>query len=173
MPEIQYELRERDLIAFSEHEVSDSSDLQKQMRRHSAHIPGILGFIALFYFFFYEDMITAFYIAILAVSWGLLAPLYFMKDFRRQIRKNYSDEDLENLLGPYKLRAEKRTLVEISPQGETHIPWPEILRAELTKKYAFIYVDAHEALIVPVRKIKRKEIVQFIEAVEERIEACE
>ena len=173
MAEIQYELRERDLIAFSEHEVSDSSDLQKQVRRHSTHIPGILAFLALFYFFYYEDMITAFYIAILAVSWGILAPLYFKKDFRRQIRKNYSDEELAKILGPYKLRTEKHTLVEISPQGENHIPWGEVLRAELTKQYAFIYLDAHVALIAPVRKIKRRDIIKFIEAVEERIESWE
>ena len=80
---------------------------------------------------------------------------------------------MAKILGSYKLRAEKHTLVEVSPAGESHIPWSEVLRAELTKRYAFIYLDAHVALIVPLDKIKRRDIVNFIETVEERIEASE
>lgn len=170
MVEIEYTLREQDLIAFSEHEVKPDSPLYKQIRRNTTTIPAILCGIALFYWFYFEDVPTAFYIGVVGVAWGLLAPLYFKKDFRRKVRKQFSDEDLERLVGDYKLRIEKKALVEISPQGETRILWKDILRIEVTKQYAFIYLDAHEALIVPLNKIGHKKIVEFTDLVDQRIE---
>lgn len=170
MVELQYKLRERDLIAFSEHDVRDDSDLQKQVRRHSTTIPGILCATALFYWFYFEDVVTALYVGVVGVVWGFLAPLYFRKDFRRKIIKQFSDEDLQRILGEYKLKIEKKALVEISPQGESRILWKDILRLELTKKYGFIYLDAHEALIVPLDKMSHDKIVEFADLVDERIE---
>lgn len=170
MVEIQYKLQERDLIAFSEHEVKTDSPLYKQVRRNSTTIPGILCAVALFYWFYFEDVLTAFYVGVVGVVWGLLAPLYFKKDFRQKVRRQFSDEHLERILGDYKLRIEKKALVEISPQDETRILWKDILRLEVTKKYAFIYLDAHEALIVPLEKISHDQIVEFTELVDQRIE---
>ncbi len=170
MVEIRYKLREKDLIAFSEHEVKDTSELQKTVRRHSATIPGIVCGLALFYFFYYEDLITAFYIGIIGVVWGLLAPLYFKKSFKNQVKKQFSEEDLKGILGEYKLRIEKKALVEISPQGESRILWDEILRLELTKRYGFIYLDANVALIIPIETISEGKIVEFADLVDQRIE---
>ncbi|MGH8550800.1 MAG: YcxB family protein [Methylococcales bacterium] len=170
MVEIQYKLQERDLIAFSEHEVKPDSPLYKQVRRNSTTIPGILCLLALFYWFYFEDVRTAFYVGFVGVVWGLLAPLYFKKDFRQKVRRLFSDEDLERIVGDYILRIEKKALVEIGPQGETRILWKDILRVEVTKQYAFIYLDAHEALIVPLGKLSHDTIVDFTELVDQRIE---
>ncbi len=170
MFEIQYKLQERDLIAFSEHEVREDSALRKQVKRQSITIPGILCTAALFYWFYFEDVRTAFYVGSIGVVWGFFAPLYFNKDFRRKVRQQFSDEEIERILGDYKLRIEKKALVEISPQGESRILWTDILRLELTKKHAFVYLDAHEALIVPLEKISHKKIVEFAELIDQRIE---
>ena len=170
MVEIQYKLQERDLIAFSEHDVKDDSALRKQVKRNSTTIPGVLCATALVYWFYFEEVLTATYVGVIGVLWGILAPMYFNKDFRRKVRRHFSDEDLERILGDYKLRIEKKALVEISPHSESRILWKDILRMELTKKYAFIYLDAHEALIVPLEKISHEKIVEFAELVDQRIE---
>lgn len=170
MVEIQYKLRESDLIAFSEFQVKADSPLQKQMKRHANTIPGILCACALFYFFYYEDVFTAGYIGGVGVVWGLLAPLYFRKDFRRKVRRQFSEEQLDDILGQYKLRVELKALVEISPQGENRILWKDILRLELTKKYGFIYLDADEAMIIPLDTISHGKIIEFADLVNERIE---
>lgn len=170
MVEIQYKLREQDLVAFSEHEVRDSSELQKTVRRHSATIPGIVCALALFYWFYYEDVVTAFYIGLVGVIWGFLAPIYFKKDFKRQVKRQFTEEELERILGEYKLRIEKKALVEISPQGESRILWTDILRMELTKRYGFIYLDSNVAIIIPLATISQGKIVEFANLVDERIE---
>lgn len=170
MFEIQYSLQERDLIAFSEHEVKDNSPLRKQTKRQSTTIPGILCTIALVMWFYFEDVLSALIVGVAGVVWGLVTPLYFNRDFRRKVRAQFSDEDLNRILGNYKLRIEKKALVEISPQGESRILWKDILRMELTKKYAFIYLDAHEALIVPLEKLSREQINEFADLVDQRIE---
>ncbi|MGH8476724.1 MAG: YcxB family protein [Methylococcales bacterium] len=170
MFEIQYKLQERDLIAFSEYDVKDDSPLRKQTKRHSTTVPGILCTAALVFWFYFEEVLTAFYVGAIGIAWGIAAPLYFNKDFRRKVKQQFSEEDLKRILGTYKLRIEKKALVEISPAGESRILWKDILRLELTKKHAFIYLDAHEALIVPLEKLNREQIVEFAELVDLRIE---
>lgn len=170
MVEIQYKLELKDLIAFSEHEVKEDSALNKQVRRNSTTIPGVLCAVALVFWFYFEDVLTAFYVGVIGILWGILAPLYFKKDFRTKVKRQFSEDDLERILGSYKLRIEKKALVEISPEGESRILWKDVLRLELTKKYAFIYLDAHEALIIPLAKLSHEKIVEFAEMVDQRIE---
>jgi hypothetical protein len=52
MSEIEYEVREQDLIAFNEHQLAKSESLQKTLRKHQATIPGLIVVISLFLFFY-------------------------------------------------------------------------------------------------------------------------
>ena len=63
MTEIQYELREQDLLAFNDFQLKNTESLQKTLRRHQATIPGLLILIAVFVWFGYQDTLTAAWIA--------------------------------------------------------------------------------------------------------------
>jgi hypothetical protein len=170
---IEYELREQDLIAFSEHQMQESAALQKRIQRHQAVMPGFMALISLFLWFYYKDTVSAAFVAVVALSWGFLVPAYLKWSLRRQMRGMYSDADKERLLGVYSLSVEDDALVERKQGGEeSRIPWNEILRIETTKKYAFVFVDIDSALIIPRATIRKGKLRDFVRAADQRIEAA-
>ncbi len=173
MVEIEYQVREQDLIAFNEHQMQNSDQLQRSLRRHQAIIPGILAVIALFLWFYFEDSLSAIYVALTALAWGLLTPLYMRWNLRKQLRKMYSEEDKAGILGDAKLRIEPRALVEITQGGESRVAWSTILRVESTKKYAFIFLTTDTALVIPRMTVSKGDLHEFIRQADERIEQAE
>jgi len=170
MTEIQYELRERDLLAFNEHQLKSVAPLQKTLRRHQSTIPGFLILIALFVWFGYQDSLTAAWIAAGGALWGVGAPFYLRWQTRRKIGRMYTAEDKARILGEYTLRIEPRELVEISKTGESRIPWADILRIEAGKNYAFIFVTLDSALIIPRATVKKGDIAVFFDEAKQLID---
>ena len=170
MTEIHYELREQDLLAFNDHQLKKAEPLQKVLSRHQATLPGFMILIALFVWFYYQDTLTAGWIAITAAVWGVGAPFFLRWRTRRRIASMYTDDDKARILGDYTLRIEPKELVEISKSGESRIPWSDVLRIEAAKNYAFIFVALDSALIIPRKSVKEGDILEFFKAAEERIE---
>jgi YcxB-like protein len=173
MNEIQYEVRERDLIAFNEHLAWGSASLQKHLRRHQSQVPGFIVLISLLLWFYYKDSLSALYVATIALLWGFGVPAYLKWNLRRQIRKLYTHADKEQILGRVSLRIEKNDLVETSDRGESRTPWSEMLRIEATKKYAFLFVAPRAALIIPRATVSKGDLQQFVLAADERITAAD
>lgn len=172
MAEIQYEVRERDLMAFNEFQLQYSKEMQQSIRRNQSRVPGLIVFIALFYWFYYQDVFTSFYIALIGVMWGLVVPVYIRWSVLNTIRKKYTDKEKEKILGDYTLRLEPKVLIEISPHGENSVEWTEVLRMAATKKHAFIYVGVNEALIIPKKTVKKGNFREFVNRANELVEAA-
>ncbi len=171
MTEIQYEVREKDLIAFNEYELESSERIQKTIRRHQAMIPGIIAILALLLFFYFKDIPSAVYVILIAMAWGLGVPFFLKWHMRKQIRQTYSEKEKASILGRYTLRAEKDNLVEISASGEEKLPWKKVLRIEKEKKYVFIYVSLNAALIIPIATVtKDSKLAEFVKMADEFIE---
>ena len=114
MTEIQYEVREKDLIAFNEHLLENSDRIQKTIRRHQAMIPGVIALIALLLFFYFKDIPSAIYVILIAMGWGLGVPFFLKWNMRKQLRQMYSEEEKTCILGQYTLRAENGFPVLVS-----------------------------------------------------------
>jgi hypothetical protein len=170
MTEIEYEVREQDLLAFNDHQLRNSESLQKSLRRHQGIIPGLMVVGSLFLWFYYQDTLSAIYVGLVALAWGTLTPLFFKWHMRQQVRKMYSDEVKACVLGTYKLRAEPDALVEISRNGESRVNWTDILRVEATKRYAFIFVTIDTALIIPRSTVKGGNLHEFVKEADKLIE---
>ncbi len=168
MLQIEYELREQDLSAFTEHQLQDKESFQKILRRHQIIIPAILAFLALLAWIYYAHPLNAAYIALLAILWHYLSPMLIKYHLRRKVLKLYSETDKRQLIGKYTLRLEPQALVEIRGTQETRIPWQDILRIEATKHYVFIYLDVDMALIIP-RKTLKGDIHKFLQIADKRI----
>ncbi len=173
MTELKYTLEEKDLLAFNEYQFKDLPSIQKGLRRNQTIIPGIISAVALFYFFYYQDLFSAAYIALVGVAWGLLVPIYIRRNMLTQIKKQYTDEDRERLLGDYTMTIKPKHLVEQSPGGDSTTPWSDVLRIEVTKNHAFIYLDADSALILPRKGVTSGNIAAFVNEMDERIDAVD
>lgn len=172
MTELEYTLKEKDLLAFNEHQFEESDAIRRAYRRNQAVVPGIIAVIALFYWFYYQDVVSALYIGVIGVAWGLLVPVYIRWNLLGQIKRKYSDEEKARVLGDYTLRIQPKQLVEVSDTGEVRIDWSDVLRLETTKHYAFVYLDVDSALIIPRKGVTKGDIHAFVSEADERIEAA-
>jgi hypothetical protein len=172
MLEIEYELREQDLTAFTEHQLQDKEHYLKILRRHQITLPAVLALLGLVVWIYYANLLSAVYIGLIAVLWHYLSPVLVKYNIRHKILKLYSEADKQQLVGKYKLRLEPHTLTEIRGTQETRIPWRDILRIEVTKRYVFIYLDVDMALIIP-RKTVKGDIHKFIQIADKRISSAE
>lgn len=172
MTEISYEVREKDLIAFNEHLLTNNERIQKVIRRHQALIPAIISVVALILFFYFKDIPSSIYAVLLSMAWGLGVPYFLKWNMRKQLRNMYSETEKANILGNYTLKAEPGGLVEIGANGETNkLSWKKVLRIEVEKKYIFIFVSLSSALIVPRDTItKDSNLHEFVKAADEGIE---
>jgi hypothetical protein len=172
MTEIEYEVREKDLVAFNEHLLENSERIQKVVRRHQAMIPAVIAVIALVLFFYFKNIPAAIYSILLSMAWGLGVPFFLKWSMRKQIRQMYSETEKANILGRYALRAEPDGLVEIGAGGEANkLSWKKILRVEVEKKYVFVFISLSAALIIPRDTLaKGSNLHEFVKAVDERIE---
>lgn len=173
MTEIEYEVREADLIAFNEFQLKKSTPHQKKMRRHQILLPGLLAISALVVWLYYQDTLTFMYISVLSLVWAIGAPLYFRWSHRRQIRNLYTAEEKLNLFGMNRLRVTDRNLVEINRNGESSISWDDVLRIETTRDYAFLFVGIDAALIIPRTTVKQGDIHEFVKEVDKKLEQAE
>ena len=173
MFEIEYEFGEEDLIHFNEMQFMRNEEIQHNIKKNRWIVPGIMGLIGGFYYFYYGDMKSSGYIVAMAALWALLSPKIMMLDLRRQILKNYTNKEKSNMFGTYTLSidpANPNYLLEKSPSGKNKMAWSELVRVEYGKRYVYIYLDLSTALVIPVDKVKRGNLEQFAEQAEKMIE---
>lgn len=170
MYEIEYELKEEDLIYFNELLLKDNQELQKNLRKNRLFVPSIMFFIGLFYYFYYGDMITTAYISLLAVGWGIISPYMMKMDMRRQFLESYTETEREGMLGEHLLRIDQNELFEKSPGGKHKTPWRDMLRVEYLEKYIYIFVSMDSAIIIPLDTVKNGDVDKFAQQAEDMID---
>ena len=170
MNELEYVVREKDLILFNESQYVDSPGVKIALRRHQVMFPAMISLMALFMWFYYQTALVSIGIMGVAILWSLVSPWTIRQGLRRQTRRLYSEEDKKKILGVNRLCAERKVLIEASQDGETTIDWGSILRVVKTKKHAFIYTDVDAALIVPRDTVTKGDFDQFVQIVEKRME---
>ncbi len=172
MNEIEYELREQDLTAFTEHQMQDKEHYQKTLRRQQIVLPAIMALLAFFMWFFFGNTLAAIYIGIIAIAWHYISPLIIKWNIRRQTLGLYNEEEKKSALGRIKLVIEPQTLLQVKENKETRIPWKDIMSVESTKRYAFIYLDTNFALVIPKKTVKGN-LKKFLSLTDEKIRAAE
>lgn len=173
MFEIEYEFREKDLVHFNEMLFMKNDEIQKNLTKNRWIVPGIMGLIGAFYYFYYSDVNTSAYIIVIAALWAILSPKIMLLDLHRQILKSYTDKEKKAMFGTYTLTidpANPKFLLEISPSGKNKMAWEELIRVEYGKRYVYIYITLNTALVIPVETVTKGNLEAFAEQADKMIE---
>ena len=170
MFELEYVLREEDLVYFNESRLKDNHELQKNIVKNRLFVPGVMLFIGIFYYFYYGDMMTTAYVSLLALGWGIISPYVIKMDMRRQILESYTDKERADILGVHTLKIEQDHLAEKSPSGKHKTPWKDMLRIDHLDKYVYIFISIDSAIIIPIETIKSGDLKKFSKQAEEMID---
>ena len=173
MFEIEYEFGEEDLIHFNKARYMKTDEYKNDIRTNRLIVPGVLGLMSAFFYFYYKDINTSAYIVVIAALWALLIPRTFISRWERKLLKSYTAKEKSNMFGAYTLSidpANPNYLLEKSPSGKNKMAWSELVRVEYGKRYVYIYIDLSAALVIPVDKVKKGNLEQFAEQAEKMIE---
>jgi hypothetical protein len=173
MFEIEYEFQEEDLIHFNEMQFMRNDDIQHNIKKNRWIVPGIMGLIGGFYYFYYGDIRSASYVLVIAILWALFSPKIMMLNLRRQILDSYTEKEKANMFGAYTLTIDPENpkfLHEKSPSGKNKMAWEELVRVEYGKRYVYIYISLNTALVIPVDKVKKGNLEQFAEQASKMID---
>lgn len=171
MFEIEYELREEDLVHFNEMRLKNDPEIQKNIRKNRVFVPAILLLIGMFYYVYYVDIKTTIYISVLACGWAFVSPYAMKMDLRRQLLENYTKQEKKDIFGLHTLSIEQEHLAEKSPSGNKHKTlWKDMLRVDFLKKYVHIFIDLNSAIIIPIETVKHGDLKKFARQAESMIE---
>ena len=173
MFEVEYEFGEEDLIHFNELQFMRNEEIQYNIKKNRWVVPGVMGIIGGFYYFYYGDINSSGYILVIAALWAILSPKIMLLDLRRQILKSYTAKEKLNMFGTYTLTIDPTNpnyLLEKSPSGKNKMAWADLVRVEYGKRYVYIYISLNTALVIPVDKVKQGNLEQFAEQAEKMIE---
>lgn len=105
--------------------------------------------------------------AIFGIVWGGLYLLYAKYKVKRNIenftRKMYSEGENKGTLGPHTLRITPEGLVEASDSGESTTYWSGIERIEEVPGYAFVYIGAMLAHVIPEAHVTEGDFRAFVD----------
>ncbi len=170
MFEVEYEFREEDLVHFNELRLKDDPLLQKDMLKSRLLVPGVMFLIGLFYYIYYQNLMTTAYIAFLAIGWSIMSPYVIKMDLRRQFLKNYTDKEKLDMFGLHKLTIEQEYLAEQSPGGKHKNYWKDMVRVDFLDKYVHIYLDLNAAIVIPKETMKNGDLEKFAKQAESMID---
>lgn len=170
MFEIEYEFREQDLVHFNELRLKNNPEMQKKIRQNRMLVPGVMLVFGLFYYVYYQEMMTTAYITLLAIAWGIASPFIMKIDMRRQFFNKYTEAEKKAMFGIHQLKIEPEYLQEKSPGGKHKTPWSEMLRVEKHKDYVYIYIDIDAAIVIPRETVKSGDLKAFTKQAESMIE---
>jgi hypothetical protein len=177
--EIEFELKEKDIVAFSEH-YSKYSKTQRWIRWFTLCIGVVVVWaLVLIYIFISEGgspekvtlIITLVVLSVYTLLWFLIVPFLLKKWKKKLILKQLSEGDNKGLLGKTRLEFNDQGIFGESESTRLKLNWDIVNNIEETEDHIFIYVSTVSAITIPKRSFKkkseikklRKELNQYID----------
>lgn len=166
---LHYRLTLEDVVAFNRYHFAHSPLMKRnRMLGILVHIMvllmvGIIGSILL-----QEALILIPALILLALSVFLHVPRQ-IRHFDKQVRKFYQEGSNKSLLGDKELELTETTLIETTTFGETRKNLYAIEKVVATDEYAFIYVSAVGAHIIPRAAVSKGDFDAFLATLQDRV----
>lgn len=168
LAEIEFEISEQSLSAFNEHHAQYVPRIGKAIERHRILWPVGIVLLAAYAWhrggepFFVAGMVVT------ALLWSLYVPRALQNIYRKSVRKQYTEQVRKDLCGTHRMQLKESALVEYSPGGRANVEWKKLMRVDEVEDYAFVYIDANTALIIPKNPADKSSA--FINMIKARID---
>ena len=149
MDEIEYEVREADLVAFNHYHAASSDTLKSAYRRNRYVSTLTLVLLAVLCWRAWDALPLALSFGLFGFIWFFFSPRYVRRERGKQVKRMYAEGRNEGTIGRQKLRVAPSGLTNSSEQGESQINWSAVERIAETPSHIFIYISAVTAFVIP------------------------
>lgn len=159
---IIYENTEDDLLEFTKYHYANSETLKNQKRIYTIVFPLILMTMAIILFYLKGEIKYLIYIGIFCISLIYFTHKQFSTGILKTAKKMYGEGNLKGFLCKHTLETSEKSITEITEVNETISHWDGILKIEDSENFAFIYIQANAAHIIPKHRIEEGDFDTFI-----------
>ena len=150
--QIDYELTERDLIAFHVYGMGRESEHRRSVRKNR-WVALVGGGLALAAGLALGSLLTA----ALGGLWmlaGVFMGLVYRRMIRRTIRRQAKRGELRSMLVPTRLTVSPEGLISERPAGTATLRWDAVDGIAETEGHVFVHEDPDRAWIIPKRALE-------------------
>jgi hypothetical protein len=166
--EIEYQLGEEDLLAFSEYHLAHSPSDREVRRRQTYGYAGLFAVFGLIFTLFGE--------AALAIAFLVLGPLWIaywpwrVKQIqRKQMLARYREGKNPTLEGPVVLGLDDEGLTCVNATSQSRMSFAAVQRVADTPDHFFVYLGAVQAMVIPRRRVSRGDADIFVQELRRRV----
>ena len=168
--ELEYQLEEEDLLAFSEYHLAHSPSNREVRRRQTYGYAVLFAVFGLIFLVFGE--------AALAIAFLVLGPLWIaywpwrVKQIqRKQLLARYREGKNPVLEGPVVLGIDEDGLTSVNSMSQSRTSFAAVQRVADTPDHFFVYLGAVQAMVIPRRRVSRGDADIFVQELRRRIGA--
>jgi hypothetical protein len=103
--------------------------------------------------------------AVAAVVWIIGYPSYRRWSLMRYATRMFGEGSNNAVLGTHRLDLRDEGIACSSPNSESVVKWPAVERVVATDEYAFLYMGATQAMVIPRARVTEGNFDAFVEAV--------
>ena len=153
---IDYQLNKQDYIDFNMNYMSNSKTVKRVFVAQRYITPII--FLLISFIMMKVTSIPQGYLfkgaIVCYVLWVIFYPMYFKWASSRRILKMIDEDKSEDMLGKRSLTLTDKSIINLTPQGESKTDWRNIKKITETQKHIFIFISSASAYILPARIFK-------------------
>lgn len=175
--ELQYEIKEQDFIDYNMYFIDHDVLMQKTIRKLSIIMAGLvlLGGTALMYVFDSLNAVSIVVYAAVAASCFFLAPAWFKRSARKNVRRTIQRAVNKHICGTKTLRLLDGGVQMVGESEDSLHPYSAFKRVVCADKQVYLYLDDLSALIVPntafADDAAKQEFVSTLESCMEKAKA--
>lgn len=162
--EIRYRNTLEDMIAFSKYHHSHSDIFRKRKRRATVHLPIVLLILMIILFALERNVETAVGGFVFVAFCAFFFHRAYTTGLYKTIRHTYEEEDATAFICEHTLEMNDEVIIEKTDINERRDRWLGVQKVETDNDYAFIYVGALQAHVIPRKNIIEGNFDEFIEA---------
>lgn len=149
--ELQYEIKEQDFIDYNMYFIDHDALMQKTIRKLSIIMAGLVlvGGMALMYVFDRLSVISIAVYAVVAATCFFLAPAWFKRSARKNVRRTIQRAVNKHICGAKTLRLLDDGVQMIGESEDSMYPYHAFKRVVCATNQVYLYLDDLSALIVP------------------------
>lgn len=162
--EMRYRNTLEDLIAFSKYHHSHSDIFRKRKRRATVYSPIILLILMILLFALEPNAGNAVGGFVFVAFCTFFFHRAYTTGLYKTIRRTYEAEDMTGFICEHTLEVNDEVIIEKTDVNERRDRWLGVQKIETDNNYAFIYIGALQAHIIPRKNIIEGNFDEFIEA---------
>lgn len=165
--EIEYQLGEEDLLAFSEYHVAHSPPNREVRRRQTYGYAVLLAVFGLILLLFGGAALAIAFL-VLGPPWIVYWPWRVKQIQRRQLLARYREGKNPALEVPVVLGIDEEGLTCVTSTSQSRISFAAVQRVADTRDHFFVYLGPEQAMVIPRRRVSRGDVDTFVQELRNR-----